>query len=103
MGRNKPWTILFLKLLGGGGCTSSLFHLYVAGPYYSLGHWAIHEFDTGKMYIWDKVFKNEPSKIWGRQPLKYLKGYGLLKTGEGCLPQILVSPFLNTFSHIKVT
>ena len=30
-------------------------------------------------FIWDKVFKNRPSKIWGRQPLKYLKGYGLLK------------------------
>ena len=25
-------------------------------------------------YIWDKVFKNGPSKICGRQPLKYLKG-----------------------------
>ena len=30
------------------------------------------------MLIWDKVFKNEPSKIYGRQPLKNLKGYGLL-------------------------
>ena len=28
--------------------------------------------------IWDKVFKNGPSKICGRQPLKNLKGYGLL-------------------------
>ena len=28
---------------------------------------------------WDKVFKNRPSKICGRQPLKNLKGYGLLK------------------------
>ena len=28
---------------------------------------------------WDKVFKNGPSKICGRQPLKKLKGYGLLK------------------------
>ena len=27
---------------------------------------------------WDKVFKNGPSKICGRQPLKNLKGYGLL-------------------------
>ena len=33
--------------------------------------------------IWDKVFKNEPSKICGRQPLK-----------------ILLGPFLNTLSHI---
>ena len=29
--------------------------------------------------IWDKVFKSGPSKICGRQPLKNLKGYGLLK------------------------
>ena len=29
--------------------------------------------------IWVKVFKNGPSKIFGRQPLKYLKEYGLLK------------------------
>ena len=29
--------------------------------------------------IWDKLFKNEPKKICGRQPLKNLKGYGLSK------------------------
>ena len=29
--------------------------------------------------VCDKVFKNGPSKICGGQPLKYLKGYGLLK------------------------
>ena len=28
--------------------------------------------------IWNKVFKNGPSKICGKQPLKNLKGYGLL-------------------------
>ena len=28
--------------------------------------------------IWDKVFKNGPSKICGSQPLKNLRGYGLL-------------------------
>ena len=27
---------------------------------------------------WDKVFKNGPSKICGRQPLKYLMSDGLL-------------------------
>ena len=27
---------------------------------------------------WDKVFKNGPSKICGRRPLKNLKEYGLL-------------------------
>ena len=30
-------------------------------------------------HIWGKIFKNGPSKICGRQPLKKLKGYGLLK------------------------
>ena len=29
------------------------------------------------MYIWDKVFKNGPSKICGRQPLKKLRLYDL--------------------------
>ena len=33
-----------------------------------------------KKIIWDKVFKTGPSKICGRQPLKKLKGYGLLQT-----------------------
>ena len=28
---------------------------------------------------WDKVLKNVPSKICGKQPLKNLMGYGLLK------------------------
>ena len=28
-------------------------------------------------YIWDKVFRNGPSKICGRQPLKFLKWYDL--------------------------
>ena len=28
---------------------------------------------------WGKVFKNGPSEICGRQPLKNLKWYGLLK------------------------
>ena len=30
------------------------------------------------MTKWDKVFKNGPSKICGRQPLKNMKGCGLL-------------------------
>ena len=30
-------------------------------------------------YKWDKVFKSGPCKICGRQPLKNVKGYGLLK------------------------
>ena len=29
--------------------------------------------------MWVKLFKNGPSKICGRQPLKNFKGYGLIK------------------------
>ena len=56
--------------------------------------------------IWDKIFKNGPGKIYGRQPLKYFNGYALLKPNiylqifAGCLPQILLCPFLNIFSEI---
>ena len=32
-----------------------------------------------RRYIWDKVFKNRPNKICGRQPSKTLKVYGLPK------------------------
>ena len=31
------------------------------------------------IYKWVKVFKNGPRKICGRQPLKNVKGYGLLQ------------------------
>ena len=47
------------------------------------------------MNLWGKVFKNGPSKIWGRQPLPYH-----FKLFKGCLPQILLGPFLNTLSHL---
>ena len=56
--------------------------------------------------IWGKVFKNWPSKICGRQPLKiwsdmvcWGKPY-LFKFFKCCLPQTLLGPFLNTLSHI---
>ena len=49
---------------------------------------------------WDKVFKNGPSKIYGRQPLKdFLKAVRFFK---GCLPQILPGPFLNTLSQMSL-
>ena len=38
---------------------------------------------------WDKVFKNGTSKICGRKPLENL----------GCLPHVLLGPFLNTVSN----
>ena len=43
-------------------------------------NWKGNSFDINwyLKYMWDKVFKNEPSKICGRQPLKNLKLYGLL-------------------------
>ena len=44
--------------------------------------------------IWDKVFKNGPSKICGRQPLK-------MYAFKDCPPQILLGPFLNTLFHLK--
>ena len=47
-------------------------------------------------YISDKVFKNGPRKICGRQPLKNLKGYGMLEQ----FLQILLDPVLNTLSYI---
>ena len=59
-----------------------------------------------KTDIWDKVFKNGPSKICGWQPFKILKGYGLFKQTishkffKVCLPQVLLGPFLNTLFHL---
>ena len=51
-----------------------------------------------------------PSKIYGRHPLKKLKGYGLLKQTisrphpskflKGYLPQILLGPLMNTLPHL---
>ena len=35
-----------------------------------------------KFFNWDKVFKNGPSRICERQPLKIFKGYGLLSQME---------------------
>ena len=37
------------------------------------------QFNRQLSIIWDKVFKNGPSKICGRQPLKNLKRYGVRK------------------------
>ena len=56
------------------------------------------------MSTWDKLFKIGPSKIRGRQPLKNLNEYDLLRQTislEGCLPQIFLGPLLNTLTHMK--
>ena len=58
--------------------------------------------------IWVKVFKNGPSKIFGRQPLKNLKWYGLVCLGrsyhfkffKGCLRQTLRGLFLKTLTQL---
>ena len=55
--------------------------------------------DMPTTYIWVKVFKNGPSKICGRQPLKNLGRSYHFKFFKGCLPQISLGPFLNTLTH----
>ena len=49
-------------------------------------------------HMWDKVFKSGLSKFCGR-PYLCLSGQYPLKFFEGCLPQNLLSPLLNTLSH----
>ena len=39
--------------------------------------------------IWDKVFKNGPSKICERQPLKYLKGSAVSRRMENYMTQVI--------------
>ena len=53
-------------------------------------------------YKWDKAFKNGLSKICGRQPLKNLKDIVcyLFKFSKGCLPKMLLGPFLYTLSQM---
>ena len=38
--------------------------------------------------MWEKVFKNEPSKFCGKQPLKNWKAEHLFNFFKSCLPQI---------------
>ena len=45
-------------------------------------------------HIWPKLFENGPSKISGRQPLKNLKWYGLLKA-DHLTPNFLKTVFTN--------
>ena len=55
---------------------------------------------------WVKVFKNEPSKIFWRQPWKIWSDIVCLsrpyhfKFFKGCLPQILLGSFFNTLTQI---
>ena len=58
------------------------------------------------MNKWDKVFKNGPNEICGRQPLKNLKWNDLFsrpchfRLFKGCLPKLAIAPFLNSLSQI---
>ena len=56
-------------------------------------HFDIHEGFYAN--IWVKVFKNGPSKICGRQPLKNLKRYGLPKADH--TPSNYLKAILNKF------
>ena len=47
-------------------------------------------------FMWVKVFKDGPIKICGRQPLGRPYHFTFFK---GCLPQILLGPFLNTLTY----
>ena len=51
--------------------------------------------------IWNRVFKNGPGKICERHPLKNSQAYPV-KFFKGCLPQILLRPFLYTLTHLFV-
>ena len=56
----------------------------------------------------EKVFKNEPSKIYGRQRLTHLKGMVCVsrpypfKFLKGCIPQILLNPFFVPNEGLRV-
>ena len=49
--------------------------------------------NRAKCHKWAKAFKNGPSKICG-QTIS-------LQIFKGCIPQILLGPFLNTLAHLK--
>ena len=59
---------------------------------------------TAVSSIWDRVFKNGPGKICGRQPLKIWRDMISrpypFKFLKDCRPQILLGPCLNTLSHM---
>ena len=59
-------------------------------------------------HTWVKVFKNGPSKICGRQPLKKIEVIIVcpsrpyyIKFFTGCLPLISLGPLLNILTHIR--
>ena len=97
--RKKCWTQAYLKLCQIYLMTEPFFKNKGRNPWTNLAKKNILDVWQGSK--WDKVFKNGPSKICGRQPSKNLKGYGL-QIFKGCLPQILLGPFLNTLTQIRL-
>ena len=58
------------------------------------------------LFIWDKIFKNGPIKsvedsLWkiSSDMVPLGRPYHF-KCFKGCIPQILLGPFLNTLSHL---
>ena len=94
----------------GDFCGTSVLQTYDHGHYLYLTRcflWRIHQkVSFGMPVKWDKVFKNGPRTIYGRQSLKKLNGYDMHKSDhpfkffKGCPPQIFFGPFLNTLSQM---
>ena len=47
------------------------------------------------LHNWTNVFKNGPSKIGKGRPYHF-------KIFKGCLPQVLLGPFSNTLTQLKL-
>ena len=111
----QPGTLLKVSLNGcfsrffncaNGNRLYKAFHIEIdsSGEYLSLFLTIHQEYFSS---IWVKVFKNESSRICGRQPLKNSKLYGLLRQAislqiiKDCFLQILLRPFLNTLTHMQ--
>ena len=84
-----------------------LFNTLIVSHHFLSGTIFPVSFELSK-YIWVKVFKNGQSENCGRQPLKNFKGYDplrqtiIIQIFKGCLPQILLGPFLNTLTYLML-
>ena len=59
--------------------TASVYFNIFRAHFHQTHHKTQHFHQAFSFFILHKVFNNGASKICGRQPLKNLKGYGLLK------------------------
>ena len=77
----------FAKFIGNHLCCASFNFAKLLRNFFTEPLWEIASYESDSDFdpdnfgedIWDRVFKNEPSKICERQPLENLKGYGLHK------------------------